>query len=314
LPLSQEEIRFAGHAIEVRLCAEDPALDFLPQAGRLALWRPAASVRIEHALDSGSEVSPHYDSMIAKLIAHGKTRDEAREKLALALDATVALGLPTNKSFLAAALRDETFARGGATTDFLAQRRFEQPAPSDTDYAIAAALLAASAGFGDWQSWSNSPARAMHLRLDERDIALQFERGVYRTGVELRVLAIDADEARIELEGTEERVHFAIADGVLYLARGGLSFNFPDNSHAPGARRGAGLGDGRLVAPMNGRVAAVHARTGETIATGQALVVLEAMKMEHGLSLPAPVRVKAVHVTAGAQVSPGQLLVEFEPA
>ncbi len=314
LPLTQDEVRFEGHAIEARLCAEDPAQDFLPQAGRTVLWRSADSVRTEHALESGAEVSPFYDSMIAKLIAHGATRDAARERLAAALDATVALGLPTNKSFVAAVLRDETFARGGATTNFLEARSFAQPAPQADDYAIAAALLAANAGFGEWQSWSNSPARTMRVRLNEREIALQFERGVYLAGASLRVLALEAHEARIELEGTEERVQFAAAQGVLHLARGGASFSFRDTSHAPTARRGAGIGDGRLVAPMNGRVAAVHARAGEAIASGQALVVLEAMKMEHGLALPVPVRVTAVHVAAGAQVSPGHLLVEFEPA
>ena len=314
LPLEQDALRFAGHAIEVRLCAEDPAHDFLPQAGRMVLWRPVDSVRTEHALESGAEVSPHYDSMIAKLIAHGATRDEAREKLAAALDATSALGLPTNKSFLAAVLRDASFARGGATTDFLAQRAFAQPAPQPGDYAIAAALLAASAGYGEWQSWSNSPARTMRVLLDDHEVALQFEHGIYRAGVSLRLLALEANEARIELDGAEERVRFAAAEGTLHLARGGASFSIRDHSHAPTARRGAGVGDGRLVAPMNGRVAAVHAKAGETIATGQALIVLEAMKMEHGLALPAPVRVTAVHVAAGAQVSPGHLLVEFEAA
>src|SRR3954465_11882812 len=101
----QSDVRFCGHAIEARLCAEDPAQDFLPQAGRIALWRPADGVRTDHALESGSEISPFYDSMIAKVIAHGATRDEARERLARALEDTVALGLPTNKTFLAAVLR-----------------------------------------------------------------------------------------------------------------------------------------------------------------------------------------------------------------
>src|ERR1700752_1712926 len=91
----QADIRFHGHAIEARLCAEDPARDFLPQAGRLALWHPAQGVRTDHALHSGAEISPFYDSMIAKVIAHGATRDQARERLAKALDDTVALGLPT---------------------------------------------------------------------------------------------------------------------------------------------------------------------------------------------------------------------------
>jgi geranyl-CoA carboxylase alpha subunit len=130
----------------------------------------------------------------------------------------------------------------------------------------------------------------------------------------LRVLAIGDHEARIELAGAEERVPFVVAEGIMHLARRGASFSFKDNSHTPAARHGAALGDGRLVAPMNGRVAAVHAKPGETIATGQALVVLEAMKMEHGLALPAPVRVTSVHVAAGAQVAPGHLLLEFVPA
>src|SRR5436305_13861349 len=88
----QPDIRFHGHAIEARLCAEDPAANFLPQAGRIALWRPAQGVRTEHALESGAEVSPYYDSMIGKVIAHGASRDEARGRLARALDGTVVLG------------------------------------------------------------------------------------------------------------------------------------------------------------------------------------------------------------------------------
>ena len=117
----QSDIRFSGHAIEARLCAEDPSRNFLPQAGTMELWIPADGVRTDHALESGATISPHYDSMIAKVIAHGRTRDEARERLAQALDNTVALGVATNKAFLAAVLRDEEFARG-PTTDYLGRR------------------------------------------------------------------------------------------------------------------------------------------------------------------------------------------------
>ena len=314
LPLAQEEVAFKGHAIEARLCAEDTTRNFLPQAGTVRLWAPAGSARVEHALDSGTEISPYYDSMIAKVVAHGATRDEARRKLAGALDATVALGLPTNKGFLAAVLRDEAYARGEATTEFLAQRAFALPAPDDSDYAIAAALLAERAGFASWTSWSNAPARSMHVRLDDRSIALRFEQGVYHAGAALRVLSLDGHAARIEIDGAEEAVHCLVADGVVHLARRGASFAFQDLSHAPRERRGTDLSDGRLVAPMNGRVAAVNVHAGDAVAAGRALVVLEAMKMEHALSLPAAVRVKAVHAAPGAQVSPGQLLLEFESA
>ncbi|MDH4325983.1 MAG: ATP-grasp domain-containing protein, partial [Betaproteobacteria bacterium] len=156
LPLRQDDVRFEGHAIEARLCAEDPALDFLPQAGRLLLWKPAHGVRVDHALESGLEVTPHYDSLLAKLIAHGPDRDTAREQLAAALDATLTLGLTTNKAYLAAVLRDTTFARAGATTALLEERFVRWRAPP-VDEALArgihAAACANAAGYGEWSGW-----------------------------------------------------------------------------------------------------------------------------------------------------------------
>ncbi|MGB9369297.1 MAG: biotin/lipoyl-containing protein, partial [Xanthobacteraceae bacterium] len=316
----QSDIRFHGHAIETRLCAEDPARDFLPQAGRIALWQPAEGVRTDHALHSGAEISPFYDSMIAKVIAHGATRDQARECLASALDETIALGLPTNKTFLASVLRDEEFAARGATADFLSRRlsRFESSGPDNTALAMAAALLAMSAGYGEWNSWSNSE-RAMRVRFGESDVSLERSHHEFRVRVgdaqvSLRVLSIDGDRARIAIDGTEEKITYAIDGDTIHLARTGQSHTLTDTIHAPPARRALAASDGRLIAPMNGRVVAVNAKAGETMEAGKALVVLEAMKMEHALSVPQAARVTAVHVAAGAQVSPGQLLVELEPA
>ena len=237
LPAKQDEVRFTGHAIEARLCAEDPARDFLPQAGTLAKWEPSPSVRVDHALASGIDIPPFYDSMIAKLIAHAPTRDGARAQLAAALEETVADGLPTNKDYLAAVLRDQRFADGEATTEFLS--RFDPDAGN----------------FGEWSGWSNNPA---------------------------------------------------------HRSRGSVRFFERHTSRDP--LRGWGAGDGRLLAPMNGRVVSVNAKTGETVAANKALVVLEAMKMEHVLDFPFAVTVKAVHVEAGAQVAPGKLLMELEPA
>ena len=237
LPAKQDEVRFTGHAIEARLCAEDPARDFLPQAGTLAKWEPSPSVRVDHALASGIDIPPFYDSMIAKLIAHAPTRDGARAQLAAALEETVADGLPTNKDYLAAVLRDQRFADGEATTEFLS--RFDPDAGN----------------FGEWSGWSNNPAHC------SRGSARFFERHASRDPL-----------------------------------------------------RGRGAGEDRLLAPMNGRVVSVNAKTGETVAANKALVVLEAMKMEHVLDFPFAVTVKAVHVEAGAQVAPGKLLMELEPA
>ena len=314
----QSEIRFSGHAIEARLCAEDPAKNFLPQAGTMALWIPADGVRTDHALESDTEISPHYDSMMAKVIAHGRTRDEARARLAQALDNTVALGVATNKAFLAEVLRDEDFSRG-PTTDTLA-RRFPKAGATPPDaetLAIAAVLLAARADFGEWNSWSNNPARVMRARFGETDVALRHfddadHARVGDTEIKMRSISITPPCARIALNGIEKTVTFVIAERI-HLAMDGQSYSLDDTLHAP-AQRASAASDGRLLAPMNGRVVAVHVKAGDTAEAGRALIVLEAMKMEHALSVPQAARIKAVHVTAGAQVAPGQLLAELETA
>jgi len=273
LPLGQDDIRFEGHAIESRLCAEDPSRDFLPQSGRLALWRPADGVRVDHALETGLEISPQYDSLLAKLIVHAPGRDKAREQLAAALDATLALGLPTNKAFLAAVLRDPEFAEGRATTSLLEDRLTGWKAPA-VDEPLARRLYACAkadaAGFGEWSAWSN----ARHDPLPAAPHALNGD--------------------------------------TLYFARDGHSYTWRDTTMDPPAKRAAGLDGRALTAPMNGRVVAVHAKAGDAVAAGAPLVVLEAMKMEHTLAAPAALRVAAVHVVRGVQVAPGKLLMEFE--
>src|SRR6202022_1163112 len=105
LGLEQEDIKFSGHAIEVRLCSEDAAHDFMPQSGRMALWQMPDGLRVEHALQSGSEIPPFYDSMIAKLISYGADRGEARRKLLHGLEQTVAFGVTPNKGFSPPACR-----------------------------------------------------------------------------------------------------------------------------------------------------------------------------------------------------------------
>jgi geranyl-CoA carboxylase alpha subunit len=265
-------------------------------------------VRTDHALESGAEIPPWYDSMIAKVIAHGASRDEARERLARALDATVALGVATNKSFLAAVLREQSFARGEATTQYLSRHSFAAPELEARTCAIAAALLAHQGSFAEWTRWSNNPAHLMRARFGETDVTLA------SGDASIRVLEVAGHAARMEIDGREETVAFALDGSVIHLARAGASYRFENTLLAPPAKRAGQVSDGRLAAPMNGRVVAVHAKEGERFDAGSLLVVLEAMKMEHGLSLPAPVRVKAVHVSAGIQVSPGQLLIEFDPA
>src|ERR1700761_7664087 len=142
LGLRQENIQFFGHAIEVRLCSEDAAHDFMPQSGRMAVWQMPDGLRVEHALRSGSEIPPFYDSMIAKLISHGATRDEARRRLISGLERTAAFGVTTNQEFLGACLRHSAFAAGEATTAFIGSHRDELLVPlGQADIGLAALLL-----------------------------------------------------------------------------------------------------------------------------------------------------------------------------
>jgi geranyl-CoA carboxylase alpha subunit len=143
LGLLQEDIKFAGHAIEARLCSEDAGRDFVPQSGTMSLWQMPDTIRVEHALRSGSEIPPFYDSMIAKLVSHGATRDEARGKLICGLEQTAALGVTTNQAFLISCLRHPAFAMGEATTAFIARHRDELLARKDAaaEAALGAMLL-----------------------------------------------------------------------------------------------------------------------------------------------------------------------------
>src|SRR4029077_13083509 len=144
LGLVQEDIKFSGHAIEVRLCSEDASHDFMPQSGRMALWQMPEGLRVEHALQSGSEIPPFYDSMIAKVISHGTTREEARSRLICGLEQLTAFGVTTNQGFLMSCLRHPGFARGEATTAFIGAHRDELLAPrkdAASDVALAGLLL-----------------------------------------------------------------------------------------------------------------------------------------------------------------------------
>src|SRR4029079_1746494 len=125
LGLVQEDIKFSGHAIEVRLCSEDAGHDFMPQSGNMALWQMPDGIRVEHALQSGSEIPPFYDSMIAKAISHGATREEARERQIVWLEQVTAFGVTTNQAFLLSCLRHPGFTKGEATTAFVGAHRDE---------------------------------------------------------------------------------------------------------------------------------------------------------------------------------------------
>jgi geranyl-CoA carboxylase alpha subunit len=322
-------VRFAGHAIEVRLCAEDARRGFLPQSGTLSLWQPAEGLRIEHALASGAEVPPHYDSMIAKLVAHGATRDEARRRLVRGLEDTVALGVTTNQAFLARCLKHPAFARGEATTAFIgahADELLRRDAALDARArALAAVLLhetAAARSRPGARRLSHSLPIALRLDVDgEPHAATLTELGAHRHAVavgdarhEIEVVEFGATHVRFVCDRVMARAALWRDGTRLLLSIAGVVYDVVDKTRAASARQDvAAAGDGRLRASMNGRVVAVLAQPGERVEAGQPIVTLEAMKMEHLHPAPVAGTVRALHVAVGEQVPAGRVLAEIEP-
>jgi geranyl-CoA carboxylase alpha subunit len=334
LPLAQQNIQFRGHAIETRLYAEDPDADFLPQSGTLIDWRSATGegVRIDHGLVPGQAVTPFYDPLLAKVIAWGATRQEARRRLIAALEDTVAFGLTTNRGFLLAILRHQAFGAGETTTDFIEQyfaARGEvarAPRPDLRILVIAAALLFEFRGRSDATApaaaWSSTGVAIWPLRLSVGNthypahiMALKPDRYLIALNDEMVEISIDRRETgtvRFTVFGLQQSAHFAVHDGVLHLDLNGVTIMTRDTTLE--ASRAQTAGDAAaLVAPMNGAIIAVDAKAGERVARGQRLVVLEAMKMQHEIRAQRDGIVGKVLVEPGQQVATRQLLVELEP-
>ena len=325
LPLAQDQIRFDGHAIEARLYAEDAYNGFLPQTGTVAVWRPASGpgIRVDHGVRDGQTISPFYDPMIAKVIAHGATRLEACRKLARALEDTVVLGPTTNKHFLVRLLRHPAFIAGQATTAFIdehfAPAAMEAPAPSATHWGLAAALVyeraetGAGALLGGWRN-SNPVPTLIRIRAGDRRKHVWIERAVAELRatvgdktISLRVGARSDGRVRFASGDVWRTAHAHAAGDNLLVELDGLALAFDDVTHE--APQGAdAAGDGTLRAPMDGRIVAVKVAAGESVVRGQTLVVLEAMKMQHQIRAAADGTVSSVPVQEGEQVSARTIL------
>jgi len=333
LGLVQEDIKFSGHAIEIRLCAEDAAHDFIPQSGIMARWRAADNIRIDHALRSGAEISPFYDSMIAKLIAFGSSREEARSRLICGLEQMIAFGVTTNQSFLMACLRHPVFAKGAATTGFIGAHRDElvggdvrEEAPMEgvaPNAALSALLLAVTHPLArPWRSGRTlAAAFPMPLRLDidgkvhEVEL-LRLREGGYRVNESGRehgfvLEQLTRDTVRLQNGAVIESAEYFRDGDRLYFRHRGVTHTARDLTlAAPEAAAGNG-GDGKVRAAMNGRVVAVLVKPGDHVAAGQPVMTLEAMKMEHVHTAGIAGTVSAIDVIEGEQVAMGKVVVEI---
>ena len=323
LPLTQQDVALRGHAIQVRLCSEDPRAGFLPQGGRMHLWEPPAGIRVEHALSSGATVAPDYDSMVAKLIAYGRDREEARRRLASALDDLVALGPATNREFLAACIRHPVFAAGAATTAFVDASLDELTAQDDAHRRLAAVVAPAllQTAMDDGASTARLLPRHAIERFMELDGAkvtarmhhvapgvldIEVDGTVQRVTVQRR----SASALRVRIGRRDLTVRAALAEDALLFAVDGRSHLLRDLSHEP-ATRGETASDGRIRALMAGKVVAVYAAAGDRIEAGQPVLTIEAMKIEHTLNAPLGGTLAGLHVGPGQQVTLRQVLAEI---
>jgi acetyl/propionyl-CoA carboxylase alpha subunit len=297
-----------GWAMEARLYAEDPAAGFLPQTGRILAWTPPPGVRVDTGVRSGDDVSSFYDPMIAKIIAEGPTREEARSRLLAALRAAPVLGPTTNAPFLIDLLEHDDFARGAIDTGWLERQPPWTPSPTPpAAHAVAALLLSLpdpmvvpwhSRGPSNWPVHVVPPVRVHH----EGGRRYRVE-GAETTALE--VLAPD----RIRVDGVTRRVQ-SVRDGrslhVAVFDLGACALREPDPLRRDEPDR---VGDGTLRAPMSGRVVRADAVVGATVARGDRLLVLEAMKMETPLLADRDGAVAEVRVAEGDQVRQGDVLV-----
>ncbi|MFD0063887.1 acetyl/propionyl/methylcrotonyl-CoA carboxylase subunit alpha [Streptomyces sp. NPDC056690] len=308
-PLDEEPPVARGHSVEARLYAEDPAAGWAPQTGTLHRLSVPEAVRLDTGFTDGDPIGVHYDAMLAKVVAHAPTRAEALRKLAGALERAVVHGPVTNRELLVRSLRHDEFIAGGADTGFYDRHLAALTAPSPDPYAPLAAALADAHGrsrFGGWRNVASQP-QVKHYRTEpdgaEREVRYRHTRdGLAADGV--RVVRATPALVVLEVDGVVRKFDVAAHGERVYV--NGAALTALPRLPEPVARQEPGS----LLAPMPGTVVrlAEGLAEGVTVAAGQPLIWLEAMKMEHRITAPASGTLTALHAAPGRQVEVGALL------
>jgi 3-methylcrotonyl-CoA carboxylase alpha subunit len=336
LPVDQAGLRIEGHAVEVRLYAEDPAKGFLPSTGRLARLRlPEAGehVRVDAGVAEGGEVSMFYDPMIAKVIAWNRTREAALGTLADALETAEVAGVRTNLGFLVSTLRHPAMIGGHVDTGFIDRHKDQLIAVPEglgedalrlavvhllLERGRGRALLSPWDALDGWRLGGRRQTEVLRLKLGGKERAVTVLHGpaawrVVEGDRSAEVSARHVDGDRIEVIVDGRRVTGSVVASGFQLAVLLRGYSFAVEVHDPlGAADTGDAGGNEVRSPMPGKVSQVLVKAGDRVRKGQALAVLEAMKMEHTLASPGDHTIKAVPFKAGDQVQEGVAIVVFE--
>ena len=329
LPLAQADVRLQGHAIEVRLCAEDE--HFTPQTGTVQAFAAPEGLRFDHALHAGAVVTPHYDAMLGKLIAHAPTRAEAIDHLRTGLDQTAVLGLPTNRAFLAACLQHPVFRAGEALIPFLAEqadvvRQSLQATSAARTVAALAVIYANQAPATAMPCPFTRPVR-MGLGTDTLSLNLrELGQGRVRiqTGEATHKVHLQhiAEQLHIDLNGCHWHARAVACRSTSNAVHWHVQLQGPecfelwltDQSHSAPSTGASAQAAQSLRAPFNGKLIALHVQEGQSVQQGDAVLVIESMKLEHILCAPRNAVVHSLSASVGQQVGPGQVLVQWKDA
>lgn len=324
LPLQQSELTLTGHAIEVRLYAEDPRLDFLPQTGQVQRWLPAElpNVRIDHGLLTEDEISPFYDPMVAKVIAYGKTRQDAIRLLARAVDDCVLLGVNSNKQFLVNLLRHPIIVKGDTNTAFI-QEHFQDDVSLHKQtlglehLAIAAALFTNASS---QSSWNTGIALSLPLKLkhDEQQLQISVKRDQNQVEVEIcgqtstiQILEQTAQKLVYDANGVRRSIDYVLDGNSLFLDAVNGNIAIENVTYAPPETSDV-VGDGKIRAPMDGAIINILVNAGDTVTKGQTLLILEAMKIQQQIKSDVDGVVEEIIGQVGQQMKKRQLVLNIQ--
>jgi acetyl-CoA carboxylase biotin carboxylase subunit len=333
LALTQNEVRRTGHAIEARLYAEDPRNGFLPSTGRILDWYlPEAieGMRVDTGVGPGTEVAIYYDPLLAKLIAYGADRDEALRKLSNALRASSVQGLQTNREFLIRLLESQSFIEGVAHTGFIAEH-FDELVTGDDPQTVEASLIAVALYLlRQWRNsnellselppgYRNNPFRnpSVKLAVGGKEVEVSwyhlagndYEFKVSDSSIKVRLLSSAPNNLRLSIEGIQRSFRIVEADDQFYVQTVLGSSVIKRLPRHP-IRRSTSEG-GSANSPMPGQVLKILVEAGQKISTGDPLLILEAMKMEHTMRATTSGVIEAILVSQGEVVRPGQMLIQI---